>query len=798
MKKELTIAAKFDTSDFDKSVESMQKKLKELYAPADMVRMQTQTAGKLQQAGMGGIMGQSPEAIQKSGMTAKRELDNFIKEQAKGQETLTKLIVQRQGVLEKLKKKQDEMIKGSKEELDIKKQIAQVEENNYRMTEQYKQRDKVLNKALDMRQQGGGPGGAGGPPGGGPPAATPPGGGKFDLSRVLKGVSGVLSALATGAAVYQQYAELPIQRSASMGNATQSVFGQQLQDIARGDVVNQMAFLPERQKAHQMAQEAMKSKEVTDPIILAGTAGISGLISGIFGDKRLWNLMAGEVTGAISTNLPKSFMGGMPGVKSLAEGVGNISEKYMTTYQAQLMEEYGKNYQQLADAEVKKNPLKNLAAQRLQENYMQDLETQRMLGLGFEGFHGRGGFEERANMAGFNPEMARQMAVQIRGAGGSTRGMRDASMLGLQAQRGFDLTNAGSVLGRISGGAGGSAASEQVFRKILTESMKDGLDKSEFREEQRKFADITSEILSRSGVRTAEDADRVLQGFSRFLGKEPTMREIEGARGAYQEQQGFSAETSGRGGALQFAGLLKQPGMSAIGARGMAGLMEMPEADLTETNPYVVAEAAKSGKSPKDLIKQVMDAKREKSLVEVGLDPTRMNALNDYIKKGNLDVGTLTTEQINGMPEDIKRAYFEAQEAATVKSGYVSPQKRTSVVRGLISGMAAPGEEFGPGTAAEEAARRLQQAPGTRIEDDVVKATGVAAQAMLENFRNFKKEITPASDALDTFTKKLILMAGVMAAASDKDKPAIAKYAAEQLGGPTTQPQGGKPAPGTK
>ena len=124
------------------------------------------------------------------------------------------------------------------------------------------------------------------------------------------------------------------------------------------------------------------------------------------------------------------------------------------------------------------------------------------------------------------------MAAQMQGAGGSTRGMRGLSTLGLQASRQFDLTNAGNVLGRISGGAGDAKSSEQVFRKLMEESIKAGLDKSEFAEEQRKFADVTSEILSQSGVRTAADATNAVRGFSRFMGGEPTMRGMAGAQSA--------------------------------------------------------------------------------------------------------------------------------------------------------------------------------------------------------------------------------------------------------------------------
>jgi len=762
MKKELQISAKFDTSDFDKSVESMQKKLKDIYAPQDALRMQQQTAQRLQSMGMGGNMSAPANgAYAQATQQGRRELEQSIRGEARIQEQLGKEIVKRAETLKKLRETQKSLVADSKEELAIKEKIARVAETAARQQETYKQRDAVLNQMMDARERGQGAGtGAGlGAAGGGNKGGGFSAGGAQSILKNVGGTLGMIAAIAAaGTAAVDQYASIPLQRNTALASQTQTLVGGHLQNIASGNVVNEMGFASERQRAAQMATEKLATTQKTDAV--NGVLGIKGIASLLgIGDSRNGDLMMSNVSGAL--------------------GFKKASEQYSSNYQAKLMQGYGQDYQQQSEAEMQKNPLKNLAVDRLQNRYQGDLGSQRMMGLNDQQFYGPHGFQESANKGGFTEDLAAQMARSIQGAGGSTRGMQGSSLLGLQAQRGMDLTNSGAVLGRISGGAGSSGATDAVFKKLMEEAVKSGLDKSEYREEQRKFADITSEILGKTGAKTGEDAQQILQGFSRFLGKDSTMKELEGAKSAYQEQQGFSAETGGRGGALQFAGLMQQPGMSKLGAKGIAGLMEMPEQDLTSTNPYIIAEASKSGKTPEDLIAQVMTAKRQKALIEVGISPKKMKSLNDYMTKKGLDEGSITQEQIRGMPEDVRQSYYQEMEASTVRSGYEGTQKRTSVARGLRTGTSeSPGGQFGPATSVEA---QLQASTG-RAGDDVTRSAGVAAQAMLENFRDFKKEITPASDALDAFTKKIILLAGVMNMTPDKDRAAVSKFAGDELG----------------
>src|SRR6202012_5205941 len=104
------------------------------------------------------------------------------------------------------------------------------------------------------------------------------------------------------------------------------------------------------------------------------------------------------------------------------------------------------------------------------------------------GFHGQGGFRERAINAGFMDTQAMGKSANILGAGGSTRMAQD-SVIGLQAQRAYGITNSGSVLGKISSTLGDSESSKKAFVEMIAEGNRRGLDSSQFAEENRKFLD---------------------------------------------------------------------------------------------------------------------------------------------------------------------------------------------------------------------------------------------------------------------------------------------------------------------
>jgi len=216
-------------------------------------------------------------------------------------------------------------------------------------------------------------------------------------------------------------------------------------------------------------------------------------------------------------------------------------------------EEQSKQYEALKSSPA---GLKKMAAfQQFQGKSSSYLDTQRMLGLDYSSFHGPGGFRSQAIGAGFSDDMASQMSGQIIGAGGSTR-MARGSTLGLQAQRGFDVSNAGGILGNLSQTLGGAEQSKSAFIKMLAEGSRLGLDSSEYREENRKFLDVTSQVISRSETGNQKDIEDIVKRFGGFMA-EPTTRGIQAGQGAYQAYNQITSSNTGPQGVMRAAGFLK-------------------------------------------------------------------------------------------------------------------------------------------------------------------------------------------------------------------------------------------------
>ena len=80
-----------------------------------------------------------------------------------------------------------------------------------------------------------------------------------------------------------------------------------------------------------------------------------------------------------------------------------------------------------------------------------------------------------------------------------------------------------------------------------------------------------------------------------------------------------------------------------------------------------------------------------------------------------------------------------------------------------------------------------------RPEDEAVAASGVAAQEMLQNFRNFKDVITPATASLKEFADAIL---AVKTASDVNSKDAYGRYKSSIPGQLRPQTQAGKPSTG--
>lgn len=748
MKKELLISAKFDTSDFDKSVERMQNRLKDLYAPADMIRAQQNTDARLRSMGMmpGAREGVSQEQYQKSTLQTRRELDNFIKEEVKSQEKLTKIISSRTEKLNLLKQAQKEAVRDSKEELALKEKISRVEENNFRLKEYYKQRESTVNQALDARTKVA-------------PRDIPGlidsmkrGGVGFGLSQVpgafrqnpygmggaALGLAG--TALIGGGELYRDLKGMPIRSELSQAAAIQGTLGRDVSNIYGRRTGFEQNFQGERQRAAQMAIEKNQAERVADRMHLAGNSALALGGAGTAIGTSFTGVGALLGLGAMG----KGLYGMLGDERQRSLMLSPFSKSSNQRYESLLGEQLAKDYSSTYEAQKNQNPFKTQAVSEYEQNYMRNLQAQRQLGLGNQEFYGAGGFMRSNIGAGFTPEMGLEMAGSIQGAGGSTRMQRE-SVFGNQLARGYNLQNAGQVLGTLSGGIGGAEASKQATIKILAEGMKLGLDDSKFAEENRRFTQAAAEIISRSGANTESDFQRNAKNFSQFMG-ENTNKGIEAAKTAYEQYQSISASTTGPRGVMRAAGFLKDKYLSKLNTIEKQALMQLPEEQLNESNPLVAGLAEKAGTSVEDFVSRVKG-------VNAGAVSRFKEAdqIRDRLRAKGIDVSRA------GDPSYMKSLNKEDRQDITELMSFQTTELGNQGQREMIAraaGIVGKPEQYGPGVGPEAVQAKIG-APTGRMEDNTIAAMAGDASTVLKNFNEMRGGMDAAAKSAAAFTDQI-------------------------------------------
>lgn len=778
MKKELLISAKFDTSDFDKSVERMQNRLKDLYAPADMVRQQTQTNNRLSGMGMGDLRpGVSQEQYQKTAIQTKRQLDSFIKEEVKDQEKLTKMLVNREAKIKSLQEQQKQAVKGSKEELEIKEKITRVEENNFRVKEYYKQREANINQALDARTRVA-------------PRDIPGliesfkgGGFKYGMSQIpgalrqnpwgLGGqmLGAVGGALNLGADAVRGYAQTPLRTDMSMGSAVQGTMGRDAANIYGRRTAFEQNFQPERQRAADLAMASQRASRTADAMGLAGNASlmagggamaVAGAGKGAAIGTALGSVFPGlgnAAAGTIGTGI-----GAAPGLGVAAKGLfgimgdekqrnlvlsggGMFNNRFKARNESLYAEQMSKDYATNIEAQKAQNPFKTQAVGEYEQNYGRNLNAQRSMGLSDEGLYGDKGFMRKNINAGFTPEMGFEMAGSIQGAGGSTRMARE-SAFGNQMSRNADMTNAGQVLGTLSGGIGGAEGTKQATIKILAEGMKLGLDDSKFAEENRRFTQAAAEIISRSAAGGEGDFQKNAQNFSSFMG-ENTNRGIDAAKTAYEQYQSISSSTTGPRGVMRAAGFMRDEKLSKLSTIQKQALMQLPEEQLNENNPLVSGLAESAGTSAQDLIGRVRGV-NQGSVSRF----KEADQLRDKLRAKGVDVGR------SGDQEYMKS--LTAQDRMDVGNlmAYQTTELGNQGQREMISraaGTVGKPEQYGPGVGDDAVNAKLNGgATGTgRMGDNTVAAMAGDSSTVLKEFNKMSGGMDAAAKSAAAFSDEM-------------------------------------------
>jgi hypothetical protein len=709
-RKSLVFQARIDTSELPQAVESIKRMMN-----------QSGIASSMGKQGMSGIV---PMPKSEDIAKARRELELTIRTTAQAYEKNIRNLQQEERIAKSLQNIRRDDLKGKTEQDKYDNRVLQNLEKRLRLTEEIKNQEKFIPQGLQAL------GGAGG-------------GGPGMMKQLIQGIgipttiAGIATAVVTA---MSQLPSLPRQIAVATGAATQGLLGNQLQGLQGGEMIKTMAFRPEWRNALEQAR-----KERENPITEL--------------KQRL----------TTSTGLMTMVLPAMLGPLGAIIGSHGRPEQ---AFQAQQMQLQMENAQSVYQANMQNDPRKMAAVNMYQQNFMRDLQAQRMMGLSDQGYFGGGGFQERMNNAGFNPELGLGMAAQIQAGGGSTRGMRGLSNLGLQSQRGFDMTNAGGVLGRISGTAGGDESSRQIFRKLMEESIKAGLDKSEFREEQRRFTDAASEVLAGAGVKTAADAAQVLAGFSRFLpGGEMTVKGIEGARGAYEQAQAISSQTGGRMGALQSAAMQQNPRLRKMGYGGFGEFMEMPEKDLIASNPDIIAAAREVGMTAGELAGTLRTAKRQSMLSAMGLNQQEVDEFANSQEGRSFNPSD--PKSVAGLSKKHFETWRKIQKQVPFLFPYKSSQEKTAAEMGVLG--------RGPSGGTGDYFSTL--IAGTdRMADTAVAASGTVSQQFLESFREFRDVMVPSKDAVSEWTKMLMMSATVLRFTAEGDRASAQKALSDMMG----------------
>lgn len=804
MKKQVEFSVRMDTTEFDRSIENIQRKLKDAYATPDMIRMQQVTSQRLGGIGMGGMMA-SPglEAFQKSAQQSRREMDQLIRDQVVGQERLAKALSERLETLSKMKTKQSELVKGTAEELAIKEKIARVEENNNRIKETYKQRDAILNQSIDARErltpqgmdrfrQAYREGGIGG-------AATAAGRMFMQNPLTIGGrmAASAGSALLSGAEMYRAYSGMPLGAESAMGSAVGNTAGRDIGDIYSGRAPFEMVFASKKAQAARMALAYGESTRASDVGSLAGSAAL-------IGGGAAMAFKGGSVGAGFGSAVPGlgtaagAAAGAAPGLTLAGTGMYNIarnprlaalalsplSSTARNYYESGIAQQIGEKYSGAYDALKQQTPSETAAVDQYQQNFMRNLQAQRSMGMGSKAFYGAGGFMSGGGE--FTPEMMLQMSQGILGAGGSSRAAGGNSLFANQLAR-KGLTNADAVLGTLSGGLGTSEVTRSATIDILAEGMKLGLDKSEYAEENRRFTQMTAEIISRSGATSG--FGETAGGFGRFVA-ENTNKGLEAAKGAYEQYQQRSGETSGPRGVMKAAAFMKDEVLSKLSSAEQQALLSIPEEEANTGNLKIQGAASSLGVSPGVIISSMKGAYRKSESRFKESDDAR-----DRLKKRGIDIASVDPEKYSQLPKDVQEDIWTITKNQSLEFGNMGVRGTKSTAAGFVGGP----EKYGPSVGREAVEAGLVSATG-RPEDETVKALSKVSGIVLENFNNMTPALESAAKQTALWTKAVLDSSVALAAALEASKTGktsnlsalinnlnIATSAAQKNGGKPTQ-----------
>jgi hypothetical protein len=775
VKKEIIFAAKINTAEFNSQLKDMQKRIVDAMGGFSTFE-QASLGGRMQRLGIS-TPGQPTQNQQDTAMKrSAREIEGIIKDQWKQVRELNKEMDVRLSKLAAVRKEEEAIVKAGKDATEVARKRADIEMDLSRKQAEHRVRMQALSESVSAREKleehrprgmnriiaayqgayansvGGLPGMARGMGAAGT-AAYRMGGGAFGLAGM--GIGALSAGLMLADPVVRQVAGQDRVMAGAQGSAVQGLSGP-LQDLYSGNARQTMLFSRERQTAMTRAIQETETNRRMDAAgpwatiggqASAGAAGGAAIGTGL----TLWS-GPGALFGAGAGAIGGGVIGGAKGMYDVASnsrsrdvllsqlGSSSARQRLESGYAADLSQRMNENFA----AEKARDPLKVLADQSYSENMGSNLQFQRQLGLTNRGFYGEGGFLDQGTNAGFSREDMMGSASGIIGAGGSTRAARGSADFAARLARG-DITNASSIVGRLSANMGSAAMTEQATIKVLAEGVKAGLDKSEFREEQRKFADLTAMAVVASGANSAAGAARAAQEFGSFFGQTPTMGAMAQASTAQGLIDSATSQTGNARGAIFAAKAQTNSMINKLDAPSKATLSQMPLSAITEDNPMIMDMAAQAGVDVKTF---VTEAKKVK------LDSVTVTRGSEQAKQELMNMSDAEFEDPNNRAKVGRLMNRLGAEDSSIMAMAAKPEAQMAYARRLRKGEVTP-----EGGAADARAGSIGDtgAQGTgRMEDVDFAAVANQQKIVNEQFREMAPNLERAATAALNMNKAMM------------------------------------------
>jgi hypothetical protein len=637
MKKSIEFKASLNTEDFDRTVEALQRKLKDIYKGSEQSRTSYQNTQRAGAIGIGpGLSAADRQRMEQTEVKSRRDTDRFIKDQIKDQEELAKR-------LHRLGLEKERLLRMDKLDIDQKERLARLNTSIASGQNRMAGMNAGVRDALDARGDGswesqggwerimrtrslrGGIGAAKSMWGG------MSFGGKLSAGAGMAGLLG--TGLQVGGMLTQDAATRPRETVAAAAGAAQgNALG--LQNIAAGKGFQDVFYRAEMKKAIKMAdEESSKSRSADKMKALAMVAAIVGggaLIAGTIASAGALPLvLAGAAAmGGGAYGLHKQ------GAGALGVNIGGRGDKYEAEKEQERAQAFVSNYSSLKEL----NQIQKVAFEDFAKNAGSDLHLQRQLGLSDEELRK---MYKTGTTAGFGRAATGAAAGGVLSAGGSTEAAREMADRANQLARDMDITNSASLIGKLSGTAGGkgsSANADKMLSSLIEMGVKTGLDGSEFREENRRLLENTATIMRAAGASSPESAAAIAASSASYLASKSVMG-AESAASAHQKMSEIQKQRTGAGANLEIGTLLASTEFQKATPLDLAFFASLDEDQINSLSPEMLEPfGGEKGRT------KLLEGKQAKFL-------ENSQMLNLYSAVRKLKEGGASDEEIKKSPE---------------------------------------------------------------------------------------------------------------------------------------------------